>query len=444
MLEYDKIIEKIEKGDFLYKDKSGDNLLQSIIKNEEENRSVPIQYAQILLKNHPELAIVPDKYGQLPCQLLAGYQVEGRTSNRPLRRLLYKYMPDSPMREELGKTAYMSFIEQMSKDENNGQDYRVISEKESETLLQKPIVLFFSGRGNYEMSLINGFGRKIRKTMGLHHTPLKGIKTVSVRYPGNQRDLYNDYVSSHQDKIYNRADHPVFYIKHFVEKYLRPLYLDENGNKRELFQAMRNCRRLNLIGYSYGSSIIQVISEIMTKDMLRKGFSPRYIRQIQSQILALHIAPNLDKKHYKNDFRSYHLINTNDDFMMGFLKYILPEQKSTKDDLTRTCFKEQGNQIVLLINTLKNNTQEGPHHISTYCREANQAQKIALRWGKYILFNAMNNSVENETRTYFEPLAMDLEHAPQKLLFLKRKPALKAHKNKLALLSQRRKKRKSK
>ena len=301
MLEYDEIIKKIKKGDFLFKDKDGYNLLQSLIKNEEQNRSIPIEYAQMLLKAQPELANIPDKYGQLPCQLLDGYQVEGRTSNRPLRRLLYKYMTPSPLRENLGKTAYMSFIEQMSKDENNGQDHRVISEKESETLLQKPVVLFFSGRGNFEMSLINGFGRKIRKTMGLHHVPLKGIKTVSVRYPGNQRDLYNDYVSSHHDKMHSKTDHPVFYIKHFVEKYLRPLYLDEHGKPRSLHQAMRNCRRLNLIGYSYGSSIIQGIAEIMTKDMLRKGFTPRYIKQIQSQILALNIAPNLDKKHYKND-----------------------------------------------------------------------------------------------------------------------------------------------
>ena len=439
MLEYDEIIKKIKKGDFLFKDKDGDNLLQSLIKNEEQNRSIPIEYAQMLLKAQPELANIPDKYGQLPCQLLDGYQVEGRTSNRPLRRLLYKYMTPSPLRENLGKTAYMSFIEQMSKDENNGLDYRVISEAEAETLLQKPVVLFFSGRGNFELSLINGFGRKIRKTMGLHHAPLKGIKTVSVRYPGNQRDLYNDYVSSHHDKMHSKTDHPVFYIKHFVEKYLRPLYLDEHGKPRALHQAMRNCRRLNLIGYSYGSSIIQGIAEIMTKDMLRKGFTPRYIKQIQSQILALNIAPNLDKKHYKNDFRSYHLINTKDDFMMEFLSPILLRQQGETKDLERTFLKEQGNQIVLLINTLKNNTQEGPHHISTYCREANQAQKIALRWGKYILFNGMNNSIENENSDYFEPLPMDLEHAPKKLLFLRRKPALTQHKATLAKLAQKRK-----
>ncbi len=440
MLGYDEIIKKIKQGDFLFKDKNGDNLLQILIKNEEQNRSIPIEYAQLLLKKHPELVEIPDKYGQLPCQLLDGYQVDGRTSNRPLRRLLYKYMSPSVLRENLGKTAYMSFIEQMSKDENNGQDHRVISEKESETLLQKPVVLFFSGRGNFEMSLINGFGRKIRKTMGLHHVPLKGIKTVSVRYPGNQRDLYNDYVSSHHDKMHSKTDHPVFYIKHFVEKYLRPLYLDEHGKPRTLHQAMRNCRRLNLIGYSYGSSIIQGIAEIMTKDMLRKGFTPRYIKQIQSQILALNIAPNLDKKHYKNDFRSYHLINTKDDFMMEFLGPILPEQRDEKKDLERTFLKEQGNQVVLLINTLKNNTQEGSHHISTYCREANQAQKIALRWGKYILFNGMNNSIENENSDYFEPLPMDLEHAPKKLLFLKRKPDLKQHKAKLSKVTQKRKK----
>ena len=82
-----------------------------MIKNEEQNRSIPIEYAQMLLKAQPELANIPDKYGQLPCQLLDAYQVEGRTSNRPLRRLLYKYMTPSPLRENLGKTAFMSFVE---------------------------------------------------------------------------------------------------------------------------------------------------------------------------------------------------------------------------------------------------------------------------------------------------------------------------------------------
>ena len=56
----------------------------------------------------------------------------------------------------------------------------------------------------------------------------------------------------------------------------------------------------------------------------------------------------------------------------------------------------------------------------------------------------MNNSIENETSDHFEPLPMDLEHAPQKLLFLRRKPAMKTHKNTLAKLSQKRRKQKGK
>ncbi len=432
MLEYSKIIKKIEQGDFLFKDKQGDNLLQSLIKNEENNFSIPIRYARILLSHHPELASIPDKYGQLPCQLLDGYQVEGRISNRPLRRLLYACMKESDVREKLGKTAYMSFIEQMAEDKDTKLDYRVIPEKESDSLLKKPIVLFFSGRGNFELSLINGFARKIRKTMDMYNVPLYGIKTVSVRYPGNQRDLYNDYVSSHRFKVDSTIDHPVFYIKHFVERFLRPLYSDAKGKKIPVMQAMKNFRRLNLIGYSYGSSVIQAIAELLTKDMLRKGFSKQTVKRIQNQVLALHIAPNLDKEHYKNNFRSYHLVNTKDDFMMGYLRPILADVPLDDRGLLKTHFVEQKNQTVLLINTLENNTKEGPHHISTYCSQANQAQKIALRWGKYILFNAMNNSVENEASGHFIPLPKDLEHPPKKLLFLYRKPTLLKHKSKVA------------
>ncbi|MBQ7412977.1 MAG: hypothetical protein IJV07_01720 [Alphaproteobacteria bacterium] len=421
MLEYSEIIQKIKAGRHSFRDQDGDTLLHSLIKCEEQ-KTVPVEPAIVLLSKHPEFANIKNKFGQIPSDLFDGWQLHTHSSNRPLRRLLYPFIDDPIKKEHLEKSIYMSFIEQLAHSDEREHDYRIISSDEADTLLKHPVVLLFSGRGNYALPLISGFARKFRKTLGILQTELSKVKIISVRYPGNNRDLCNDYMISHQqtpDKPEN--DHPLLYVIPFVERYLRPMYLDEYGRKKSLSQVMRHMRRLNLVGYSYGSGVIQFLSEVLTQDMLENGFNEKEVIKAQSQILAFHIAPDLNRYHYRNYFRSYHLLNMQDDVVFEPLRELLPQTKSENWLIGKTFFGRQKNHQILLINTLENNTEHAPHHIGTYSNPVNEAQKIAISWERSILFNGINNSIQNEGTSGFIPLPQDLEKIPDKLLFMKQK-----------------------
>ena len=421
MLDYSEIIHKIKTGDYSFRDQDGDTLLHSLIKCEEE-RFVPLEPAKAFLSKNPGFANIKNRFGQIPSDLFDGWQLHSHSSNRPLRRLLYPFIADLEKKEHFEKSIYMSFIEQLTDSEEQERDYRIISPSESDTLLKHPVVLLFSGRGNYALPLIRGFARKFVKTLGMAHEKLSNIKIISVRYPGNNRDLCNDYLISHRptpDKI--EPDHPLLYITPFVERYLRPLYLDEQGQRKPLTQVMHNMRRLNLVGYSYGSGVIQFLSEVLTRDMSDNGFNAKDIAKAQSQILVFHIAPDLNRHHYRNHFRSYSLLNMQDDVVFEPLRELLPEPHTKDWTIGKTVFARQKNHQILLVNTLENNTENMPHHISTYSNPANTAQKIAISWERSILFNGMNNSIQNETSGQFIPLPQNLEDMPKKVLFMRRK-----------------------
>ena len=154
----------------------------------------------------------------------------------------------------------------------------------------------------------------------------------------------------------------------------------------------------------------------MTQDMFQAGFTEREISKIQSQILVFHIAPDLTKFHYKNHFRSYHMINTRDDVIWEHIKELLPDTSKTSDMLIRTKLGGQKNHQCLLINTLENNTDNPPHHINTYCSQSTDTQKTALLWMKSIILNGINNSIQNEGSTKFIPLPNDLDKPQQTIL----------------------------
>ena len=413
MIDYSEIIQKIKVGDFFFRDKKKNTLLHSLA-NCEETMHVPIEPVIAILAKCPDMADAKNEFGMTPGDVLDGCQMQAHTSNRPFRRLLHQYMTEKAQKEKLEKGIHMTFIEQLAKDQ-----HRVISGAEADSVLGRPSLLLFSGRGNYALPLINGFGRLIRKTLGINERPVDDFQVISVRYPGTQRDLCNDYLISKQptEQQLEHPDHPLLYIRSFVERYIRPLYLNPQGRKLPIPVAMKNMRMLNFIGYSYGSSVIQGISDVMRDDMIENGFKKSEIDQIQRQILVLHFGAALNEHHYRSGFTNFHILNTQDDVVGMDMMELLPSWEKEKS-LIRVNFKKQKNQIVMLINTLENNTEHAPHHINTYCNEGNMAQKVALAWGKSILFNGLDNSIQNTGKGSFTPLKENLEQMPVR--FIKR------------------------
>ena len=416
MIDYDEVIQKIREGDFLFRDRKGDTLLHSLAACE-EYKHVPVEPVLALLIKSPHLADEKNKLGQTPAEVLDGCQLHSHTSNRPFRRILYQYITHPVLKEKLEKSIHMSFVEQFHNDPN--ESYRVIPSQESDSVLKRPTLLLFSGRGNYALPLINGFGRLMRKTLGIYQQKVEDFQVVSVRYPGTQRDLCNDFLISGQpiERQLENPDHPRVYVRSFVERYMRPLYLDERGCRKPIGEIVKNMRLLNMIGYSYGSFVIQAMSDIMREDMIDSGFKKPEIALAQSQMLVLHMGPALNQYHYQSGFRNFHILNTQDDVVGMDMLEMVPKWNAEKT-LIRTNIQKQKNQIVLLINTLENNTEHAPHHINTYCNPANRAQEVALLWGKSILFNGLANSVQNAKSNGFIPLPENLEQIPN--AFVKR------------------------
>jgi len=410
MIEYQEVIQKIKERDFLFRDKEGNTLLHALA-NAEETQFVPIEPVIALLSKYPDMADVQNKFGQTPGDVMDGCQLHSRVANRPFRRLLYEYSTVSREREKLEKSVYMTFIEHL--DENQSENYRIIPSDEAGSILKRPTLLLFSGRGNYALPLIKGFGRLMRKTLGIHQQKIDDFQVVSVRYPGTQRDLCNDFLISKQpiEQQQMHPDSPLLYIQHFVERYLRPLYLTSDGRKLPTKTVLKNMRLINMIGYSYGSSVIQGLSERMRKDMAENGFKKAEIDKIQKQIVAFHFGAAINRYHYQSGFKNFHLLNTQDDVVGLDMMEMVPAYDKSKI-LIQTHLKKDKDQTVMLVNTLENNMDNAPHHINTYCNPVNEAQKVALLWMKAILFNGLANSVQNKRSDTFIPLPENMEQIP--------------------------------
>ena len=320
------------------------------------------------------------------------------------------------------KTFQMSFISYKKNDVFNYTDLPVLS---AEDLFDKPCLLCFSGRGGFSLSLNDGFLKLITSSIGLKDIKTNKMDILCARYPGNFRDLCDDYLTSHlgaKKKV--SSDHPKVYVKQFVEDILHDLYTDKNGQKLQPFQAIKKLRRITLLGYSYGASVIQMMADCMEKDMQHVGYSDREIKLIQGQIPAMVIGPDLTQHYYKNNFQSYHLLTVQDEVVFEKISPILLKLPQKNQDYIKTELKEQKNQRVFLMNDLSGNMEESPHNIKTYLKLANHAYRAGNLWKNCIIYNALNNSIQNEASNRLITLPKHLDRLPKQTLFITQKKPL--------------------
>ncbi len=422
-MRYQEILRWIEKGKTSYVTKEGDNLLHLLMQLELQEK-ISLPHIQKLLEENPRLINTSNRQGHLPTDILDDIQIRSRPSNRPLRRLLYPYMWPSAKKDRFLKTFKMSFMEYKK---NGVFDYVDLPIQSGEQLFDKPCLVCFSGRGGFSLSLNDGFLNLISESLGLKEMKTNKIKILCARYPGSFRDLCDDYLVSHlgaKKKV--PEDHPKIYVKNFVEETLRDLYTDKNGQKLPSLQAIKKLRRLTLLGYSYGASIIQMIGDCMASDMKRIGYTDREIQTIQGQMPALIIGPDLTQHYYKNNFQSYHLLTMRDEVVFEKISPVLSKLPTENQDFIRTELKEQKNQRVFLMNDISGNTEETPHNIKTYLRLANRAYRAGNLWKNCVIYNALNNSIQNEGSNRFISLPRQLDRLPKELLFITQKKPLQA------------------
>lgn len=426
-MRYQEILKRIENKKTAYVTKDGDNLLHLLLRLELQEK-ISLPHVQKLLEQNPKLINTENKAGLLPTDILDEIQIRGRPSNRPLRRLLYTYMWPSVKKDRFLKSFKMSFMEYK---QNGSFDYVDLPIQSGEELFNKPCLVCFSGRGGFSLGLNDGFLKLITVSLGLEAQKNNRIKILCARYPGSFRDLCNDYLVSHlgvKKKV--PEDHPKIYVKNFVEETLRDLYTDKNGQKLPPFQAIKNLRRITFLGYSYGASIIQMIGDCMSSDMKRIGYTDREIQTVQGQMPALIIGPDLTQHYYKNNFQSYHLLTMQDEVVFEKISPVLLKLPRENQDFIRTELKDQKNQHVFLMNDISGNTEETPHNIKTYLKLANRAYRAGNLWKNCVIYNALNNSIQNEDSNRLITLPKQLDRLPKELLFITQKKPL------IALLKQ--------
>ena len=86
--------------------------------------------------------------------------------------------------------------------------------------------------------------------------------------------------------------------------------------------------------------------------------------------------------------------------------------------------KDQKNQRVFLMNDISGNTEETPHNIKTYLKLANRAYRAGNLWKNCVIYNALNNSVQNEGSNRLISLPKRLDRLPKELLFITQKKPL--------------------
>ena len=159
--------------------------------------------------------------------------------------------------------------------------------------------------------------------------------------------------------------------------------------------------------------------------MKRVGYNDGEIKTIQGQMPAIVIGPDLTQHYYKNNFQSYHLLTTHDEVVFEKMAPILERLPQENQDFIKTHLKEQKNQRVFLMNDVAGNGEETPHNIKTYLHSGNRAYRIGNIWKNCIIYNALNNSIQNEETSRLIPLPKQLDRLPQKTLFITQKTPLR-------------------
>ena len=300
---------------------------------------------KFILKNAPNLANFQNNEGKLPSDILLEIEKKTLLSNRPIKVLLLECMQPGEKRTALDLSANMSLLERID-DTNPKINYCEYITSNYSSLLKRPTLLCFSGRYTFMPKEANGFAKIIRDSLDILHTPTPKIQTLAAWYPGHTLDLGCDLFAFLSPYVKADDDSPFFYVQRFVERYFKPLYTDKNGRPLDIEEASKNMRMINMIGYSYGGSIIQMISNQLTEDMKKVGYKIKEIKKIQSQICVFTIGYFANPNNYKNDFSSYHLVQKKDEASYDTLKNIIDKKQTDGRSFYISTLKKQPHQKI--------------------------------------------------------------------------------------------------
>ena len=266
----------------------------------------------------------------------------------------------------------------------------------------------------------NGLAKFMRQQLHIEETKTPKIQVLSAWYPGNTLDLGGDLYAFMSPYIKYDNDSPFEYVRRFMKESFRPLYTDEDGYRLPVSQASKNMRMINLFGYSYGASVIQMLSNELTEDMKKAGYSSKEIQTIQSEISVLTVGYYANVNNYKNNFSCYHLLHIEDRAAYDTLSAAIEKKEFLDLEFYTSHLRHQPNQKVFMLNGLNLDSTQDPHNIKNYFESRHPCRKHTIMnlWKDCILINALNSSVRNAESKVFERLPSDLTILPRKIDFV--------------------------
>ena len=406
-----------QKSELRIFDANGNNLLHHLFQTDEPD----IECARFILENAPDLADEENKSHQRPCDILWETQTRTQMSYRPLKTLLCKYMERSFAKEILQQECNICLLERKpSKPNEDSDNYRTIRTDNLKHLFKRPTLLCFPGRYAFNAKEANGLAKFMRKQLHIEHTDTPEIQTLSAWYPGNTLDLGSDLYAFMSPYFKYDNDSPFEYVRRFVISAFRPLYTDEDGFRLPEKQAAKNMRMVNLFGYSYGASVIQMISNTLSEDMKELGYSDKESKFIQSQVCVLTVGYFANANNYRNNFSCYHLLHSQDRASYDSLSAVIEKKNFSDLKFYISQLKHQPNQKIMMLDNLNLDCTQDPHNIKNYFESTYPCRKhtIMNSWKDYILINALNNSLRNAQSKDFYPLSEDLNNLPDKVAFV--------------------------
>lgn len=108
-----------------------------------------------------------------------------------------------------------------------------------------------------------------------------------VSWPKHYEELKRSVDEKHYEETFNPK-----YIRDIFDEVLKPRIQDDNGNRFELDEALRNVRKVNIVTHCHGGYVAMVLEEMMKKRMDELSYSKAEQKKVIEQLLVVGYNPD--------------------------------------------------------------------------------------------------------------------------------------------------------
>lgn len=187
-------------------------------------------------------------------------------------------------------------------------------------VLSRPTLLCLSGDRTKSSEGANGFAKLGQTLLGRAQVYSTDVQILGAIYP-KLKTTYKKLIEGYNQKAKagNSQNYTDFSYDLAVKQFF-PLVSNSRNTidgrieyeKISTIQAMRNCRNINVLAYSYGGVVINEIGDALSEFMENIGYTKDEIKKISQQVLVLTGGNVANVGTSKAGFTQIHLFNMND------------------------------------------------------------------------------------------------------------------------------------